>query len=87
MATHSFPNMAWEIPWTEKPGRLHIDSCMGSQRVRQNLATTQQQLRNRQHPENFKKKNPSLFFFAMSVSFKDTKGLKLSVYEQESLLP
>ena len=37
--------------------------------------------------KTLKKKNPSLFFFAMSVSFKDTKGLKLSVYEQESLLP
>ena len=86
MATHS-SILAWEIPWIEKPGRLHTDSCMGSQRVRQNLATTQQQLRNRQPPENLKKKNPSFFFFVMSVSFKDTKGLKLPIYKQESLLP
>ena len=30
MATHS-SILAWEIPWTEEPGRLH---SMGSQRVR-----------------------------------------------------
>ena len=30
MATH-FRILAWEIPWTEKPGRLHAS---GSQRVR-----------------------------------------------------
>ena len=29
MATHS-STLAWNIPWTEKPGRLH---SMGSQRV------------------------------------------------------
>ena len=29
MATHS-SILAWEIPWTEEPGRLH---SMGSQRV------------------------------------------------------
>ena len=29
MATHS-STLAWKIPWTEKPGRLH---SMGSQRV------------------------------------------------------
>ena len=29
MATHS-SILAWEIPWTEEPGRLQ---CMGSQRV------------------------------------------------------
>ena len=34
MATHSCI-LAWEIPWTEEPG--------GSQRVRQDLATKQQQ--------------------------------------------
>ena len=37
MATHS-SILAWEIPWTEKPGRLQ---SMGSQRVRHNLATKQ----------------------------------------------
>ena len=30
MATH-FSNLLWEIPWTEKPGRLQ---SMGLQRVR-----------------------------------------------------
>ena len=29
--------LAWEIPWTEEPGRLE----MGSQEVRYNLATEQ----------------------------------------------
>ena len=39
MATHSsIP--AWETPWTEEPGRLRP---MGSQRVKHNLATKQQQ--------------------------------------------
>ena len=32
--------LAWEIPWTEEPGRLQ---SMGSQRVRRDLATKQQQ--------------------------------------------
>ena len=32
MATHS-STLAWEIPWTEEPGRLQ---SMGSQRVRHN---------------------------------------------------
>ena len=36
MATHSsIP--AWKIPWTEEPGTLQ---SMGSQRVRQNRATS-----------------------------------------------
>ena len=35
MATHSNIS-AWEIPWTEEPGRLQ---SMGSQRGRHNLAT------------------------------------------------
>ena len=39
MATHSSV-LAWEIPWTEEPGRMQ---STGSQRVRQNLATKQQQ--------------------------------------------
>ena len=34
-----------------------------------------------------KKKNTSLFLFVMSVSFKETKGLKLPIYTDESLLP
>ena len=39
MATHS-SILAWEIPWTEEPGRLQ---SMGSQRVGQDLATKPQQ--------------------------------------------
>ena len=35
MATHS-SILAWEIPWTEEPGRL---PSMGSQKVRHNSAT------------------------------------------------
>ena len=38
MATHS-SILAWEIPWTEEPARLQSG---GSQRVRQDLATKQQ---------------------------------------------
>ena len=39
MATH--PSiLAWRIPWTEEPGGLQ---SMGSQRVRHNLATKQEQ--------------------------------------------
>ena len=39
MATHS-SILTWEIPWTEEPGRLQ---SVGSQRVRHNLETEQQQ--------------------------------------------
>ena len=41
MATH-FSVLAWEIPWTEEP--LELQSA-GSQRVRHDLATKQQQHR------------------------------------------
>ena len=40
MATHS-SILAWRIPWTEKPDRLH--SKAGSQRVRQDLVTKQRE--------------------------------------------
>ena len=40
MTTHS-SILAWEILWTEEPGRLQ---SMGSQRIRHDLATKQQQL-------------------------------------------
>jgi len=40
MATH-FSILAWEIPWTEEPGRLQ---SMGLQRVGHDLATKQQQI-------------------------------------------
>ena len=39
MATYS-NILAWELPWSEEPGRLQ---SMGSQRVGHNLATKQQQ--------------------------------------------
>ena len=39
--------LAWEIPWTEEPGRL---PSMGSQRVRNDLATKRQQTRRLFHP-------------------------------------
>ena len=39
IATHS-SILAWKIPWTEEPGGLYF---MGSQRVRHDLATKQQQ--------------------------------------------
>ena len=38
MTTHS-SILAWEIPWTEEPGRLQ---SMGSQRVGHNWVTKQQ---------------------------------------------
>ena len=41
MATHSHI-LAWEIPWTEKPGGLQ---SMGLQRVGRDLAAEQQQQR------------------------------------------
>ena len=40
MTTHS-SILAWEIPWTEEPGGLQ---SLGLQRVRQDLATKQQQV-------------------------------------------
>ena len=39
MATHS-SILVWEIPWTEEPSGLE---SMGSQRVRHDLATEQEQ--------------------------------------------
>ena len=39
MATHSSV-LAWETPWTEEPGRLQ---STGRERVRNDLATKQQQ--------------------------------------------
>ena len=43
MATHS-SILAWEIPWTEEPGRpLQAISPLGHKRVGCNLVTRQQQ--------------------------------------------
>ena len=46
IATHS-SILTQEIPWTEKPGGLQF---MGSQRVRHDLVTKQQQHLTKQHP-------------------------------------
>ena len=46
MATHS-SSLAWEIPWTEEPGRLH---STGSQTVGHDLATKLLLLFSLQHP-------------------------------------
>ena len=40
MATDS-SILAWEIPWTEEPGKLQT---MGCKRIRHNLVTKQQQI-------------------------------------------
>ena len=45
MATHS-STLAWRIPWMEEPGGLQ---SMGSQRVRHDLATKQQQQHGSEH--------------------------------------
>ena len=42
MATH-YSILAWGIPWTKEPAGLQ---SMGSQRVRHDLATKQQQQKN-----------------------------------------
>ena len=50
MTTHS-STLAWEIPWTEEPGRLQ---STGSQRVTYNLETKQQkQQYDIRHPFHF----------------------------------
>ena len=46
MTTHS-SILAWKIPWTEEPGGLQ---SMGSHRVRDDLATQQQQKTGRLGP-------------------------------------
>ena len=45
MAAHS-SILAWEIPWTEEPGGLWF---MGSQRVKHDLGTKQQQRHSKSH--------------------------------------
>ena len=47
MATHS-SILAWKIPWTEEPGRLQ---AMGSQGVKHNWETNQQQVTQMQREE------------------------------------
>ena len=68
MATHS-SILAWKIPWTEEPDRLH---SMGLQRVRHDLVTKQQQWQQnkliRRHGEQLQNiinitKALSIFFF------------------------
>ena len=55
MATHS-NILAWEIPRTEEPGRLQ---SMGSQRVRHDLGTKQQQQTVLKSKENERKNDQS----------------------------
>ena len=47
MATHS-SILAWEIPWTEEPGR---SQSLGSQRVGQDLAMKEQQQQQQQQQQ------------------------------------
>ena len=51
-ATHS-SILVWEIPWTEKPGRLP----WGCRRVRHNLVTKQQQHYKKQNSNSGQKTN------------------------------
>ena len=61
MATHS-SILAWEISWTEEPGKLQ---SMGLQRVRHDLVTQQQ------HKSVINLDNPcSIFYIISSLEFK-----------------
>ena len=53
MATHSRRILYWRIPWREEPGMLQ---SMGSQRVRCNLATKQQQQELTEHNHCYQRK-------------------------------
>ena len=72
MATHS-SILAWEIPWTEEPGRLQ---SMRSQRVGQDLATKRKQQRVINHTkknsyhllQNFCELNPFVSLLAQSFN-------------------
>ena len=55
MATHS-SILAWEIPWTDRPGRLQF---MESQTVRHDLATKQQQYQDYHNREERSAKTPN----------------------------
>ena len=56
MATHT-SILAWEIPWTEEPGGWQF---MGSQRVRHDLVSKQQQHLYQHRGKIRKKKNKAL---------------------------
>ena len=58
MATHS-NILSWEIPWTEKPGRLQSVGCQ--KRVELDLATKQQQTE-KQSRDTFRKFFRTAFF-------------------------
>ena len=66
MATHS-SILAWEIPWTEEPG---LPQSVGSQRIRHNLVTKQQQLYVYLHLLNKKNKN----FLLSNTQFQNPGG-------------
>ena len=59
MATHS-DILSWEIPWTEKRGRLQSMGCQ--KRVELDLATTQQQQTEIQSRDTFRKFFRTAFF-------------------------
>ena len=68
MATNS-SILVWEIPWTEEPGGL---PSKGSQRVRHDLATKQQQiiilsLRKKENLSKFSNLYPTYYFEMMYV--------------------
>ena len=88
MATHS-SILAWEILWTEEPGRLHtvVWGLKSQTELGHHTTTTWKHAASWVKKKKNKKKPPSLFFFVMSVSFKEAKGLKLPIYKDESLLP
>ena len=56
MVTHP-SSLAWEIPWTEEPGRLE---SMGLQKVRHDLPSKQQQL-NEESANHCKEENYFLY--------------------------
>lgn len=59
--------------------RVQIQFVQNSLALSQNSLETCSFLKNKQ--------TPSLFFFVMFISFKEAKGLKLSIYKDESLVP
>ena len=75
MAPHS-STPAWKIPWAEEPGRLQ---SMGSQRVRHELATKQQQ-------QQCVSINPKLLNYPSAPSPYSNHNFVFYVYESTSVL-
>ena len=68
MKTHS-SILAWQIPWPEKPGGLEF---MGLQRVGQELATKQQQV---------KLKFMDAFLYPISSAMRTVLRFKLNIWK------